>query len=211
MSSATIDQWLSEARFAPFLKAAHFERAQAIDLYRWHTRLSSSSFEAVCHVEVILRNAIDREMSALDRGGGLGEWWVSDGRIQTRLAKAQVQSVLGRHRSLGARITKDRLISSLPFSFWVHLFGRSESNEQLWRKHLHRALPAAPSRKEVLIRLESIRKLRNRIAHHDSLLNIDLKEKHSEILEVTGWIDPDAAEWVSGESKVIEVLDRCPV
>jgi hypothetical protein len=63
----------------------------------------------------------------------------------------------------------------------------------------------------VLIRLESIRKLRNRIAHHDSLLNIDLKEKHSEILEVTGWIDPDAAEWVSGESKVIEVLDRCPV
>lgn len=46
-----------------------------------------------------------------------------------------------------------------------------------------------------------LRKLRNRIAHHEPVLARDLAEDYRIILEVVGWICPDTSAWIAETSR----------
>jgi hypothetical protein len=55
--------------------------------------------------------------------------------------------------------------------------------------------------------LATIRILRNRIAHHEPIIEWDLPKHPSKITELTGWFCPAAAEWCAAHSRFPEV---CP-
>jgi hypothetical protein len=67
-------------------------------------------------------------------------------------------------------ITPGRMVAELTFGFWVGLTGPKYSVD-LWERHLYKAFPNAKlGRKQLNKRLESIRLLRNRVAHHEPIL-----------------------------------------
>ena len=74
----------------------------------------------------------------------------------------------------------------------------------LWRPALRRACPhrAVLTRIAAYQPLNALRKLRNRIAHHEPIFARQLVEDHGRILEVTGWISPVARMWVGRRSRV---------
>ena len=64
-----------------------------------------------------------------------------------------------------------------------------------WRKLLSAVFPNAPAylrkRDEIHARLDRIRRLRNRVFHHEPIWHLrDLPEQHRLILETIGWISP---------------------
>ena len=63
-SDAWIEDWLSAGRFARYLTVSGNSRERALNLYEWNARLSAAFLHDLSHLEVGLRNACDRELSA---------------------------------------------------------------------------------------------------------------------------------------------------
>ena len=55
---------------------------------------------------------------------------------------------------------------------------------------------------------ESLRKLRNRIAHHEPIVSRDLAADHDRLLDVLGAISPIAVDWVKQNSRVPQAIAR---
>ena len=101
------------------------------------------------------------------------------------------------------------MIAGLSFGFWSGLFtGRYEN---LWTSHLRLAFPNGTGRrKQVNGLVQTLRKLRNRIAHHEAVFASDLAGKHDKLLELAGLIDEDARAYVEGRSRMPDILSRRP-
>lgn len=86
-----------------------------------------------------------------------------------------MQNMLSEARNKAGRTaTLGKVIAELPFGFWTLLV--SNRYESLWRLSLHRAFPHARSRRQIIHwRLDAIRFLRNRIAHHEPSFPADAR------------------------------------
>ena len=107
-----------------------------------------------------------------------------------------------------------RIVAELPFGFWTGLLN-APYDAQLWSAKptlglLDATFPHVPrtyrSRKRLSRKLNDVRRLRNRVFHYEpvwSLTSPTLRERHAEILEVTGWISPTLRA-------TVELVDRFP-
>lgn len=199
--------WLSERRFEPFLVAVGGGHNRAAALYHWHAELSAATFAMLHGFEVLLRNAVDATLGDGQPEAPLNDTWLLD--LDTLRPGALKQVVVALER-LGANrpVTRGQVVAQLSLGFWVMLFGRRY--DQLWQTRLHRALPAAAGRTEVVDRIGRVHQLRNRIAHHDSLLDQDVSAHVADMLALAGWIDPAAPGWLRRVADVEAVLRRRP-
>ena len=58
--------------------------------------------------------------------------------------------------------------------------------------------------------MRSIQAFRNRVAHHDCLLNQPVRDRYDEMIRISGWIDAHAATWLERQSAVIALLSSKP-
>jgi hypothetical protein len=207
MDSERIAEWISAPRLKPFLDASGGNLAAALDLYDWHAKLSAACFHSMHHVEVLLRNAIDDQLGEGHPDEPLTETWLMDFAVLRPDAVKQVITAVERVGK-GKQITRGRVIASLSFRFWSGLFGRQY--EELWRQQLRHAFPGAKERKDLSVRLEALRRFRNRLAHHDSVLHQPVEERLNQMIEVVSYVDAGAAEWVADSSDVTRLLHERP-
>jgi hypothetical protein len=105
---------------------------------------------------------------------------------------------------------RHQIVAGLSFGFWSGLLG--PKYEDLWRETIHRAFPnAAGRRKQVAVAVERVRKFRNRLAHHDSMINVDIPFELRQIIELASYIDAAAAVWLEQRSEAMAVYRRRPV
>ncbi|WP_041560366.1 hypothetical protein [Nocardia farcinica] len=206
-SAGPVWDLLSEPRMAPYVADADGDRAAALALYCWSSRTVAASFEVLGHLEVLVRNALDavlrEHFSEAERGI---PWFMLP--INENVSAA-VETTRGRLREQN-REYRDQIVAGLSFGFWSGLLG--PKYEQLWRECLHRAFPHSTGRrKQVMIALEGVRKFRNRLAHHDSILNVDVPFEVRRIVEVAGFIHPQAADWLTSLSRAMAVYAERPV
>lgn len=193
--------WVSDARFAPFLKECHGQEDLAWELYEWNAKVAAALFECFHHAEVLLRNAMMRE---LEKTHPLDYPWQID---QQSIVKAAAR----RRDSATDIASPDAVISEITLGFWETLLEGRPQNEALWRKHLHRAFPGSPrTRKPVYRAVADMRRLRNRCAHMDSLLNFDPRIELRKLLTLVEWIDPAARDWLVSIETVTEVARQRP-
>ncbi len=106
--------------------------------------------------------------------------------------------------------SRHQIVAGLSFGFWSGLLG--PKYEELWRDCLHRAFPnSSGKRKQVAVAVERVRKFRNRLAHHDSTINVDIPFEIRQIFELASYIDADAAKWLERCSNVMDVYAQRPV
>ncbi|WP_210742367.1 hypothetical protein [Nocardia veterana] len=198
---------LSAPRMAPYLTAAGGDRALALSLYEWSARTVAASFEVLAHTEVLLRNSLDSALREHFQESVRGiPWFLIP--LNDNVSTA-VHAVRERLRQQD-REHRDQIVAGLSFGFWSGLLGTKY--EQLWRDCLHRAFPhSSGRRKEVSAALDGVRKFRNRLAHHDSILNIDIPFELRRVIEVAAYIDPDAASWIRDLSRGMAVYSERPV
>ena len=132
-------------------------------------------------------------------------WFKQAGIFENAKGPTSVAEAVAR---LGDSATTARILASLPFGFWNGLLTRHY--EKLWRSCLHRCFPAARGRRQVVEVVERLRLFRNRLAHHERLMHLDLATRHDDLLNLAMWIDEDCRAWIAAQSRVPELLNDRP-
>lgn len=207
---------LSPERLATYEAATKGDTERALRLYTWNTAVSAAFYGPLQGLEVALRNAMHRELSA-----AYGQCWYDNpacgfdsgtlGRIDA------AKSALRRNRYA---VDPPHVVAELSFGFWVSLLGKGGRGRApdtgkrnydmtLWRKALYKAFPnSRRSRAETHRPLDYLRTFRNRIAHHEPIFNRHLEADYQSILEVTGWICPSTSDWIAHHSRVEDLLKQ---
>lgn len=210
-SPEDIHGWFSEARMRPYLLEADGDHKTAINLYKWNAELSAACFEVMSHLEVLIRNALDGCLQDYMKEQTCGIPWflmpINSGPTQTSIS-ASIDATRLRLRAQKKEI-RPQIIANLSFGFWTNLLGTP--HEELWRHALHSAFPqSSGKRKDVAAACNNLRLFRNRLAHPDSLLAVDVPFQLRKMLLVAGWIDPDARTWLESIERVSYVYSRRP-
>ena len=215
-SQLWIPSWLGSPRLAKYLDESDGGFQFAMVLYEWHAQVSAAFLHDLAHFEVCLRNAYDicltQHLQVADHWSFKGDDLFSvrrapDAMTRAAASLAKSQRVLAR-ATLHAR-TPDDIISRLPFGFWRAL--TSSSHEiAIWRPALHRAYPPGTRRAEVSDSVSRLHRLRNRCAHHKSLLHLDLYALHLDLLTLAGTLQPKVAEHIARHTQVPALLAQRP-
>ena len=206
-----LERAFSPERMQTYLNAAQGDHGTALQLYARNAQLGAKFHGPLQAFEIALRNAMHARLE--ERYGS--QWYTNPAAGLDSHAHHSMAGVL----SSGAGApSADLLVASMSLGFWVRLVGRggwvnggrkADYDRTLWRPALHRAFPGHPRRK-VQQRLNSLRQLRNRIAHHEPIVGRDLNKDHDDLLEAVGWISSDVRAWIERHSNLPDAL-RAPL
>lgn len=200
-----MERLFSAGRLTRFYQMAGQDAAEAAALYAGNIQLSESLYPSLAVAEIVLRNAVHRQLSYLF---ATPDWYEQLGRragladLQPALDKAQ-NYILDRREALSA----DKVVAELTFGFWVTLFNRTYE-DVLWKQlrltfaHLPKA---ERQRATVSVVLNAVRTLRNRVYHNEPIcwrLPV-LAQQHAQIRQLIGWIEPQLLPW-------LHAFDRFP-
>lgn len=198
-------------RIDRFLPAAEGSREDAFLLYCWNCSLCEAFYLPLHFAEISVRNAINSHL--IQRLGA--EWYENRALIGSLDPKRQsdlsdlLDSERARH---GAKLTCHHLVSELSFGFWQHLLTK-RFQRIVWARGVHTAfpnLPEAMDRQDVFDRVETVRKWRNRIAHHKPIFDKGPTAKLQDTLELIHWVCADVAKWVTSASRVTGAIQMRP-
>ncbi len=205
---------LSPERIAPYMAAAEGDRERAMRLYTWNTAISAAFYGPLQGLEVALRNAMHRELTAR-----FGAAWYDDPACRfDRGALSRIAIAKDDVWRDGHQVDPPHLVAALSFGFWVSILGaggngpvrdpgRRNYEMTLWRPCLYRAFPGAKmKRSEVHRRLDYLRTFRNRIAHHEPVFMRHLEADYHSILTAAGWVCLKTRDWIAHHSRVEAML-----
>ena len=180
---------ISKQRLAPYNSDRHQTESSAYGIYAWNLALCESLYPALNCLEIALRNSIH---DSFTQEFGAPDWFGKCLHGEELDAVNQLSSNLRLRRK-----TSDAsdLVSNLNLGFWLTLF-RTKYEQVLWPKLLETVFPHCPgsqrTRQNAYVRLDRIRRLRNRVFHHEPVWHLqDLADQHRLILETIGWISPE--------------------
>ena len=192
---------ISSPRFATYLRLASGDRHQALQLYTRNAAVGAAFHGPLQALEVTLRNAVHDIMAATH-----SSFWFDGPLLKGPEREAIAKATRSLRRGHKVRTPED-IVAALNFGFWVALFKRTYDTT-LWRTVLYCSFEPTPPRPELHQQLDRLRTLRNRIVHHEPILQRDLHADHDGILWMLDMLSPATAAWVKHHSRVREELAR---
>lgn len=200
---------LSPERLARYIKEVGGDKIDALRRYGENTALSEAFYTPLHGLEISLRNSLNRQLAVK-----FGADWFGAAKVPVlqHPATKMLQEAHDRLRKQHKTITQGGIVAELNFGFWITILSNRYETD-LWRPALRHSFPYRPrgtERKHIHVLLDHIRRLRNRIAHHEPILDHKLANDHNNILQVTFWICPDTADWIDAYSRVPTLLSSDP-
>ncbi len=210
---AAVRKSLSEARMATFDLATGTGAKAAQDLYSWNALLSGALLMPLHICEVVTRNAISEALELQ-----YGDQWPWSKGFERSLPDPQSgfslrkDLIAARHN----RQTVGEVISDLNFHFWQNMF-TSRHDNRLWSPYLRQVLPHLETtkpiqilRSEIYQNLFEIRRLRNRIAHHEPIFARNLMADFNRIKDMISIRCPLTAQWMSDHQQAVDLIRSKP-
>ncbi len=229
----TAEIMLGTARLQPYLNAAAGDYERAVELYLWSAEISGALHTQLSFVEIAVRNALDPVLADWNTAQGVSygrDWTAQDQAapllydiIQEplnrarRWARKETQNRPTNHPRKGVTPTHDDVLVQLTFGVWsslVYVRGDNTKRVQLWEEATHRAFPHAPdsaeSQQQIGQQLSNIQALRNRVAHHDNLLDVALGNRLNWTLSLLSKINPDYPSLAMARSQLRRLIREDP-
>ena len=204
-----IEETLSLERFGRYVDWAEGNHDRALELYTLNAKLSEALYIPLQMLEVVLRNRIHAVMTLARHE----QWFHDDSFLLVETQRGQLTKALSDLADDGKPPTPGRLVAALTFSFWTSML--APAYENLWQETLHavarRENGKGLRRKDLSGPLTPIRTLRNRIAHHEPIIQWNLPKHHAAIVEITAWLSPAAAQWTRTHGRFMEVHPPEPI
>ena len=210
---------ISQPRFATYLGATNNDIPLALSLYQWNLEVSAAFIVPLQMCEVAARNGV---VLALEATYGQ-TWHLNQSFIQSLpqqnagyCARRDFNST---SRALQRRglLTAGKLVADLKFAFWENMLTRRHDN-RLWRHHFrvsfphtNNLVPFHNARQTANHNLEKVRRLRNRIAHHEPIFNRNTMEDYNRIREIVSWRSPTSANWIDKITLVPLLVTQKPI
>ena len=199
---------ISGDRLAPYLTRTGQGLTEALAIYAWNVALCESLYPVLHGIEITLRNSIHDAASQQF----MDPYW-----FRTQVLEREQVTVSRTAQRLdrnGRSASPGRFVADLSFGFWISLFD-SRYDGILWPDLLRPVFPTTPrsqrSYKTILRRLEEVRRLRNRVFHHEPVWHWqDLGQQHHNILETIGWMNRGMKEFVESLDRFPEIHSRNP-
>ena len=160
----------SSARLNKYLKACGNNYVAALSLYRHNIKLCQKVYGMLNIFEVVLRNAINEHYKAyFSDMDWIKHQITSGGMLENHPHRLSVEKTIAELDRDG-KYTNDRVVSSVTFGFWTHLFSRSPF--AIGGKSLLQIFPARSKglgQRAIYNELQGIKTFRNRIAHHEAI------------------------------------------
>lgn len=219
MQSNSIKDSLSAARIGTYENAlgglASVQRTEkALKLYMWNAQISAAFFVPLHVCEVITRNAVSEVLETVY--GARWPWSPGFERSLPNPAhgykpKVDLMTVTRNQTTTG------KVIPELKFVFWQKMLtGRFDS--RLWSNHILTAFPHAAAqglnagqlRQNLYNDLETVRKLRNRIAHHEPIISRNLEDDFATIKRLIAYRCQHSLEWMQNNQMLLPLLTLKP-
>ncbi|QNE18186.1 hypothetical protein F1D05_10125 [Kribbella qitaiheensis] len=226
---AAIAARLSTPRLAPYLSATNGNLRDALRLYDWNVEISGAFYESLHQFEVVLRNALDEELSAwnaLQTNPATGaahsrDWLMDPSHLLLRLTQNDIPKAQQRARSAvrrtgqrGRRPGHSDVLAQLSFGTWRFLLPDNDPGRQLlWQQSLDKAFPLRACTPQDLVKhVDGIHRLRNRIAHLEPLVDsVMVADRLASMRTVAASIDPIAETWIVSRQRITPLLRTKPI
>jgi hypothetical protein len=180
-----IKQALSKERFDTYYKLSGKNDLEALFLYKKNLLLSQKFYVILGILEVCLRNKIDQSLKQK-----FGDDWIFNSKVN--FSEIQVRILSENKKST------TQIVPALSFGFWVSFFDRSF--EEFWRQNLRSIFNVERiTRSEVAFSLRKIKLIRNRIAHHEPIINIDLEDHETTAFKIIGMLSKSSLTWLKND------------
>lgn len=166
--------------------------------YLWNIALCESLYSPLQMCEIGLRNAVHRALTA---HFGTDRWYDEPKARLECWASQQIQEAKKRIARRNKPLCPGRVVAELHFGFWTIFFNRYHDQTGLAAAVARRGFPGLPRKQRKIGALEKrfrrIRKLRNRVFHHERISHFrDLEQQHGEIVQAVGWMSPELEDMV---------------
>lgn len=185
----------------------------ALALYAWNAQVSAALLAPLHLCEVVIRNAVSDAIAVAH-----GPQWPWDAGF-LRSLPAPSNGYNARQDLVSARggaPTTGKVIPELKFVFWQTMFTK-RFDARIWTLHLRSCLPHASStltveqiRALVFAELEQLRKLRNRIAHHEPIFRRNLSDDFQKIHDLIAFRCPVTAGWMATHQQATALIAAKP-
>ena len=144
------------------------------------------------------------------------EWWFRNGQQldgATWLYPFEREAVAKALAKIHQPITSGKAVAELHFGFWVGMLsgryvpadGGADYHDVIWVKGGVSGAFGGAKRSVIFKRLDRLRRFRNRIAHHEHLLDANLDVLSADIDSILQTLCPPTAAWVKAMSDVATV------
>ncbi len=185
----------------------------ALRLYSWNAALSAALWGPLGVLEVVVRNALHAQL--VERTGR-EDWW-ADARLDAQLLERERGAIAEAVATAGLRNDQpsaDDVVAASRFGLWVGLLSDGIPRHKLhsyetalWQPRLRRAFPYyAGGRKQLHGDLDSVRRIRNRVAHHEPIFRSNVALLAETIARVAGYVDPAGESYIRGSERLTAVL-----
>ena len=171
----------------------------ALRLYAWNAQVSAAMLAPLHICEVVVRNAVSDALTSVYGS----RWPWSSGFVQSLPNPSKGYNA--RTDLLATRQkwqTTGQVIPELKFVFWQTMF-TSRFDSRLWMPHLRTVMPHLAGTSTVrqlcsliYTELEQLRKLRNRIAHHEPIFSRNLVDDFQKIHDLIAFRCTVTAGWM---------------
>jgi hypothetical protein len=198
---------VSPERFQPFLDACHGDVVVALRLYAWDGEAARALHSPLRDLEVSLRNRLHRQLAGRF---GQADWWNLRRAEPNRYAMDDIRDAEDKLAELRRPFGPSDVVAKLSFGFWVALLssgGRGNYEMRYWNPSLRHCFPGQ-RRGDLHKRLNVMRTLRNRIAHHERIEHRHLEQDFRTAVALMKLVAPELAARHEKYSQVPTVLAR---
>ncbi len=211
MEFQKLESFLLKARLEPFLKATRNDPKRAVKLYRVNLRVSQAFYPVLNLFEIFLRNSLDDSLSKYFQNPNWIIFEINGFMSDSSLAKSGFilkKNVQKSYRFLQRQktdITAGKLIAEQSLGFWTKLFDTHHYGlvEGVIINCFEKKPPRI-NRADISLKLNKIRKFRNRVYHNEPVCFDDAGEVNFEksmairndIYLLLSWMDKDLKKFV---------------
>lgn len=191
------------------------DRVRGMKLYGWNASLSAALMVPLHYCEVAVRNAV-AESIALTYGD---DWpWQSKFELSlpAKTGRYKQRNDLIAARSTCSQGNTGKVIPELKFAFWTQMLTKRHDG-RIWEPHLRSAFQNAPEdlttaaiRQQLNKDLYQIKNVRNRVAHHESILSRNHEDDYACIQRVVSWRCTETLKWMNEQQTFTDVLEQRP-
>ncbi len=210
-SLPNVTRTISQPRFDAYLSYCDDDWEKALLLYQWNIQISAAFLLPLHFFEISARNAVSEVLERV-----YTPQWPWDSSFYCSLPGGQGSPRSNLRSTRREQSTTGQVIANLKLFFWEKMF-TSRHDTRLWKDNIMFAFPNAESglsyqqvRSEIYAKISSVRRLRNRIAHHEPIFQRDLLEDYNNILNLIEWRDDVVANWVEELQSVTKLLQEMP-
>ena len=188
----------------------------AVRLYQWNAEVSAAFWPVINVFEVAVRNAISTVISQVH-----GQDWAHDPSFINKLPnptgpvynpRKDLKRMADLHKTTG------KVIPELKMSFWEKMLTKRHDGD-FWSLYMNVGFPYLPPgshqahRNELRSRYERVRKMRNRLGHHEAIFDstrFSLQAIFFDMVQVLEWREPAVSDWVMQFELVQQTLTKRP-